>query len=159
MFTPRIRYSGRQPYGSVVSNYDFDSALGHHLLQNVFKVSAACHCRPGSASPKFFGKNTIQDLTKIEDFTITLEVPIPQVESLGKPRIQVCRLMLPLYVAPSLRCRYPACQGINYTESVSGEDHDKYLWGNSHSHLPPIWPVHMSKTLVRADTRPKQVKS
>ena len=55
-----------EPYGSIVSNFEFDSGPSDiTLLQSVSKVSAACHCPfLGTASPKFFGKETIHDLPR-----------------------------------------------------------------------------------------------
>jgi type VI secretion system protein ImpC len=69
VYTSEYDTPGGEPYSALISNFDFDSGpTDINLLQNVSKVSAACHCPfLGSVSPKFFGKQTIQDLTKIED--------------------------------------------------------------------------------------------
>ena len=69
VYTDEYDTPGGEPYGVMVSNYEFGSgALDISLLQALSKVSAACHCPfLGAVIPKFFGKETIQDLPKIED--------------------------------------------------------------------------------------------
>jgi type VI secretion system protein ImpC len=127
---------GGEPYGAVVSNYQFDSGPSDiTLLQNVSKVSAACHCPfLGSASPKFFGKETIQDLTKIEDLHNFMERSeflkwnsFRQTEDARYVGLMLPRVMLRLPYGPETQ----PVKEFNYTENVKGLDHDKYLWGNA----------------------------
>ena len=127
---------GGEPYGSLVSNFEFDSGPSDiTLLQNVSKVSAACHCPfLGSASPKFFGKETIQDLTKIEDLHNYMERSeflkwnsFRQTEDARYVGLMLPRFMLRLPYGPDTQ----PVKEFNYTENVKGTDHDKYLWGNS----------------------------
>ena len=123
---------GGEPYGAIVSNYDFDSGPADiTLLQNVSKVSAACHCPfLGSASPKFFGKQTIQDLTKIEDLHNYMEKSeflkwnsFRQTEDSRYVGLMLPRFMLRLPYGPDTQ----PVKDFNYTENVKGTDHDKYL--------------------------------
>jgi type VI secretion system protein ImpC len=127
---------GGEPYGSIVSNFEFDSGPADiTLLQNVSKVSAACHCPfLGSASPKFFGKETIQDLTKIEDLHNYMERSeflkwnsFRQTEDARYVGLILPRFMLRLPYGPDTQ----PVKEFNYMENVKGTDHDKYLWGNS----------------------------
>src|SRR5271157_1587240 len=127
---------GGEPYGSIVSNFEFDSGPSDiTLLQNVSKVSAACHCPfLGTASPKFFGKETIQDLTKIEDLHNYMERSeflkwnsFRQTEDARYVGLMLPRFMLRLPYGPDTQ----PVKEFNYTENVKGTDHDKYLWGNS----------------------------
>ncbi len=127
---------GGEPYGSLVSNFEFDSGPSDiTLLQNVSKVSAACHCPfLGLASPKFFGKETIQDLTKIEDLHNYMERSeflkwnsFRQTEDARYVGLMLPRFMLRLPYGPDTQ----PVKEFNYTENVKGTDHDKYLWGNS----------------------------
>jgi type VI secretion system protein ImpC len=127
---------GGEPYGSLVSNFEFDSGPADvTLLQNVSKVSAACHCPfLGSASPKFFGKETMHDLTKIEDLHNYMERSeflkwnsFRQTEDARYVGLILPRFMLRLPYGPDTQ----PVKEFNYTENVKGTDHDKYLWGNS----------------------------
>lgn len=127
---------GGEPYGSIISNFQFDSGPSDiTLLQNVSKVSAACHCPfLGTANPKFFGKETIQDLTKIEDLHNYMERSeflkwnsFRQTEDSRYVGLMLPRFMLRLPYGPDTQ----PVKEFNYTENVKGTDHDKYLWGNS----------------------------
>jgi type VI secretion system protein ImpC len=127
---------GGEPYGTVVSNFEFDSGPSDiTLLQNVSKVSAACHCPfLGTASPKFFGKESIQDLTKIEDLHNYMERSeflkwnsFRQTEDARYVGLMLPRVMLRLPYGPDTQ----PVKEFNYTENVKGLDHDKYLWGNA----------------------------
>jgi type VI secretion system protein ImpC len=126
---------GGEPYGAIVSNYQFDSGPSDvQLLQNVSKVSAACHCPfLASAAPKFFGKQTMEDLTKIEDLHNFMERSeflkwnsFRQTEDSRYVGLMLPRFMLRLPYGPDTQ----PVKEFNYVENVKGTDHDKYLWGN-----------------------------
>jgi len=126
---------GGEPYGAVVSNYQFDSGPSDiTLLQNVSKVSAACHCPSSIGQPEILRQGNHpgphQDRGPAQLYG-TLRVP--QMEFLPPDRrCPLCGLMLPRVM---LRLPYgPETQPVkefNYTENVKGLDHDKYLWGNA----------------------------
>ncbi len=69
VYTDEYDTPGGEPYGAIISNFDFSSSPSDiSLLQEIAKVSSSCHCPfVGAATPKFFGKESIQDLPKIED--------------------------------------------------------------------------------------------
>jgi type VI secretion system protein ImpC len=136
VYTSEYDTPGGEPFGTIISNYQFDSGPSDvTLLQNVSKVSAACHCPfLGTASPKFFGKDTIQDLTKIEDLHNYMERSeflkwnsFRQTEDSRYVGLMLPRFMLRLPYGPDTQ----PVKEFNYTENVKGVDHDKYLWGNS----------------------------
>jgi type VI secretion system protein ImpC len=120
----------------MVSNFSFNSSSPDiALLQEVSKVSAACHCPfMAAAVPQFFGKDKVDDLTKIEDLHTYME----RSEFLkwnGFRQTEDSRyvgLTLPRFL---LRLPYgidtSPVKEFNYEENVKGPDHDKYLWGNS----------------------------
>jgi hypothetical protein len=131
VYTSEYDTPGGEPYATVVSNYDFDSGPSDiTLLQNVSKVSAACHCPfLGSASPKFFGKQTMQDLTKIEDLHNYMERSeflkwnsFRQTEDSRYVGLMLPRVMLRLPYGPDTQ----PVKDFNYIENVKGDDHDKY---------------------------------
>jgi type VI secretion system protein ImpC len=127
---------GGEPYAAIVSNYEFDSGPSDiTLLQNVSKVAAACHCPfLASVGPKFFGKATMDEVTKIEDLHTYMERSeflkwnaFRQTEDARYVGLLLPRMMLRLPYGPDTQ----PVKEFNYTENVKGPDHDKYLWGNA----------------------------
>jgi type VI secretion system protein ImpC len=127
---------GGEPYGVMVSNYSFDSnAQDVGFLQNVSKVAAACHCPfIGSVTPKFFGKDKVQDLPKIEDLHTYMDrSEFMKWNAFRKTEdSRYVGLTLPQF---ALRLPYgpdtTPVKEFNYTEQVTGDEHNKYLWGNA----------------------------
>jgi len=126
---------GGEPYGAMISNFEFGCGpedIG--FLQNISKVAAACHCPfIGSATPKFFGKEDIHDLPKIEDLHTFMDRAefmrwnsFRQTEDSRYVGLTLPRFALRLPYGPDT---IPVKE-FNYTESITGKDHDKYLWGN-----------------------------
>jgi type VI secretion system protein ImpC len=136
VYTQEYDTPGGEPYATMVSNFSFNSSSPDvALLQEVSKVSAACHCPfMAAATPQFFGKDKVDDLTKIEDLHTYME----RSEFLkwnGLRQTEDSRyvgLTLPRFL---LRLPYGVdtspVKEFNYEENVKGPDHDKYLWGNS----------------------------
>jgi type VI secretion system protein ImpC len=126
---------GGEPYGVMISNYDFTSGPEDvSFLSNISKVAAACHCPfIGSATPKFFGKEKVQDLPKIEDLhTFMDRSEFLRWNAFRKTEdSRYVGLTMPRF---ALRLPYGAdtipVKEFNYTEKITGDDHDKYLWGN-----------------------------
>jgi len=127
---------GGEPYSAMISDFSFDSGPADvGLLSEISKVAASCHCPfLGSATPKFFKKETIHDLPKIEDLHNYME----KTEFLRWNAFRQTEdsryvgLTLPRF---SLRLPYGSetspVKEFNYEENVTGADHDKYLWGNA----------------------------
>jgi type VI secretion system protein ImpC len=126
---------GGEPIGAMISNYEF---LNHPqdigLLNNVSKIAASCHAPfIGSVGQEFLGLRSIDELTQIPDVAPLFDTP-----EFAKWRAfretedsRYVGLTLPQFL---LRLPYgeetQAAKTFNYTEKVSGEDHNKYLWGN-----------------------------
>ncbi|KMQ52594.1 type VI secretion system protein ImpC [Chitinispirillum alkaliphilum] len=136
VYTDEYDTPGGEPYGVMISNYEFGSGpedIG--FLQNISKVAAACHCPfVGSVTPKFFGKDDIHDLPKIEDLhTFMDRSEFMRWNAFRKTEdSRYVGLTLPRF---ALRLPYGPdtipVKEFNYTEKITGEDHNKYLWGNS----------------------------
>ena len=135
IYTSEYDTPGGEPLTAVIANYEFDSTgQDISLLQDVSKVSASAHCPfIASVGGKFFGKEDIRDLPKIDD----LENYMDRAEYIkwkGFRESEDSRyvgLTLPRFL---LRQPYGAENSVkefNYVEKVSGEDHEKYLWGNA----------------------------
>jgi type VI secretion system protein ImpC len=127
---------GGEPVTSIVSNYEFDaSAEDIALLSEVSRVSAAAHCPfIGSVGVQFFGKDTIDDLPKINDLSTYME-RAEYIRWKGFRDSEDSRyvgLTLPRFL---LRMPYgkegTPVRTFNYEEDVSGNTHENYLWCNA----------------------------
>lgn len=136
VYTEEYDTPGGEPYTSMISNFEFNSSSPDvALLQEVSKVAASCHCPfLGAATPKFFGKDSVHDLPKIEDLHNYMERSeflrwnaFRNTEDSRYVGLTLPRFMLRLPYGPDTQ----PVKEFNYTESVTGEDHDKYLWGNA----------------------------
>jgi type VI secretion system protein ImpC len=136
VYTQEYDTPGGEPYATMVSNFSFNSSSPDiALLQEVSKVSAACHCPFMAAStPQFFGKETVDDLTKIEDLHTYMERSeflkwnsFRQTEDSRYVGLTLPRFLLRLPYGTDTQ----PVKEFNYEENVKGTDHDKYLWGNS----------------------------
>ena len=127
---------GGEPYGAMISNFEFSSQPADiALLQELSKVAASCHCPfIGSAIPNFFAKDTIDELPKIEDLHNYMErSEFLKWNALRNTEdARYLGLVLPRF---SLRLPYGPetipVKEFNYVEDVKGTDHNKYLWGNA----------------------------
>src|SRR5476651_1390879 len=127
---------GGEPIGSVISNYEFDaSAQDVALLRNISKVSAAAHMPfVGSVGPKFFLKDSMEEVAAIKDignyfdraeyikWKAFRETDDARYIGLTMPRV-LGRLPYGPETMP--------VRSFNYMEEVKGPEHDKYLWTNA----------------------------
>lgn len=136
VYTEEYDTPGGEPYGAIVSNFDFGSSPAEvGLLQEISKVSASCHCPfLGGATPRFFGKESVQDLPKIEDLHTYMERSeflkwnsFRQTEDSRYVGLVLPRFLLRL---PYGEDSQPVKE-FNYEEGVTGDEHGKYLWGNA----------------------------
>jgi len=136
VYTDEYDTPGGEPYAAIISNFYFNSTPPDiALLQEISKVSASCHCPfIGSSIPQFFGKESAQDLTKIDDLHNYMErtefvrwKSFRQTEDSRYVGLVLPRFALRLPYGPET---IPV-KGFNYEEKVTGADHNKYLWGNS----------------------------
>ncbi|MGL5424628.1 MAG: type VI secretion system contractile sheath large subunit [Serratia fonticola] len=127
---------GGEPIGAVISAYEFDaSAQDVALLRSISKVSAAAHMPfIGSAGPKFFLKESMEDVAAIKDignyfdraeyikWKSFRETDDARYIGLTMPRV-LGRLPYGPDTVP--------VRSFNYIEEVKGPDHEKYLWTNA----------------------------
>ncbi len=135
VYTDEYDTPGGEPYAVMVSNYSFDSSAPDvALLQELSKVSAACHCPfVGAVTPRFFGKETVQELTKIEDLHTYMERSefvkwnaFRETEDSRYVGLALPRFLLRLPYGPDTA----PVKEFMYEESVTGDEHGKYLWGS-----------------------------
>ena len=136
VYTNAFDQPGADPYGAIISGYEFDnSPRDVALMRNVSKVSAAAHCPfIGSVGPAFFGKESMEEWKKIPDLTAYMETAeytqwnsFRETEDARYLGLTFPRFMLRL---PYGEDTVPV-DNFNYQEDVKGTDHSSYLWGNS----------------------------
>lgn len=127
---------GGEPIAALISAYEFDSGPQDvALLRNISKVSAAAHMPfIGSAGPKFFMKERMEDVAAIKDignyfdraeyikWKSFRETDDSRYIGLTMPRV-LGRLPYGPDTVP--------VRSFNYIEEVKGPDHEKYLWVNA----------------------------
>lgn len=127
---------GGKPYGAILGFYEFEhNPKELFWLRQMGKVAAVAHAPfLGAVSPKFFGCNTIQELSAIKDLPALLAQPkygawnslrdTPEAAYLGltSPRYI---LRLPYHPETNPSGEYP------FVEETNGDDDTKYLWGSS----------------------------
>ncbi|TCS41295.1 type VI secretion system protein ImpC [Reinekea marinisedimentorum] len=135
IYTQEYDTPGGEPITTVIGNFDFDrSAQDIELLTEISKVSSAAHCPFVSAvGPAFFGKETIEDIPKIQDLSSYMD----RAEYLRWKSFRESEdsryvgLVFPRFL---LRLPYGEnnpVRSFGYVEKVTGEQHDRYCWGNS----------------------------
>ncbi|WP_459175891.1 type VI secretion system contractile sheath large subunit [Ewingella americana] len=127
---------GGEPIGSVISNYEFDaSAQDIALLRNISKVSAAAHMPfVGSVGPKFFLKESMEEVAAIKDignyFDRAEYIKWKSFRDSDDSRyigLTMPRVLGRLPYGPDT----VPVRSFNYVEEVKGPDHEKYLWTNA----------------------------
>lgn len=136
VYTNAYDQPGADPYSAIVSAYEFDSSPQDvALLQSVSKVAASAHCPfIGSVGPRFFGKETMEDWRKIPDLAAYMETAdyikwnaFRDTEDARYLGLTFPRFLLRVPYGPDT----VPVKSFNYRESVTGDEHDKYLWGNA----------------------------
>jgi type VI secretion system protein ImpC len=136
VYTNAYDQPGADPYATIISGYEFEnSPQDLALMQNVSKVAASAHCPfIGGVGPRFFGKESMEEWKKIPDLTAYMETAdfvkwnsFRETEDARYLGLTFPNFMLRL---PYGEDTIPV-DSFNYDEDVMGEDHDRYLWGNS----------------------------
>ncbi|HLP40772.1 MAG TPA: type VI secretion system contractile sheath large subunit, partial [Fibrobacteria bacterium] len=136
IYTQEYDTPGGEPVGAIISNYEFTSKPQDvTLLQNVSKISAAAHCPfIASVGSQFFNKKTPQELPAIEDLNNYMEraeylkwKAFRESEDSRYVGLTLPRFLLRLPYGPDTT---PVKEFV-YKEKVTGDQHDKYLWGNA----------------------------
>lgn len=128
--------AGADPYSAMIANYEFDAGPQDiALLQEVSKVSAAALCPFISAvGTKFFRKESMEDWKKIPDLGAYMETS-DYIRWNAFRETEDARYIGLTFPRFALRVPYGPdtvpVKSFNYVENVKGEDHEKYLWGNT----------------------------
>lgn len=127
---------GGEPVASIISNYEFDaSPQDAALLRNISRVAASAHMPfIGSVGPKFFFKETMEEVAAIKDignyFDRAEYVKWKSFRDTDDARyigLTMPRVLARLPYGPDT----VPVRSFNYVEEVKGPDHEKYLWTNA----------------------------
>jgi len=135
-YTKEYDQYGGKPYGAIIGLYEFEhTPRDLFWLRQMGKCAAASHAPFVSAvSPKFFGCNSIEELSGIKDLEGMLSQPkYGAFQALrDAPEAAYIGLTLPRYIA---RLPYDPeanpCQELNFKEATKGDKDSEYLWGSS----------------------------
>lgn len=135
IYTQEYDTPGGEPISAVVANFEFDrSAPDVELLTEVSKVASAAHCPFISAiGPQFFGKDSVEEIPKIQDVSSYMD-RAEYIRWKGFRETEDSRYVGMVFPRFLLRLPYGEenpVRTFNYNEGVSGEQHDRYCWGNS----------------------------
>jgi len=128
--------AGGEPIGAVIGNYHFGrSPQDIALLQNIAKVSAACHAPfLSSVDAAFFGLDDTRKLQHKPDKKAIFE-SVEYIKWNSFRKTEDARYLGLTF--PQFLTRLPygpettPVKAFNYVEDVKGTDHHKYVWGNS----------------------------
>ena len=136
LYTEAYDQYGADPISIMVANYEFDSTPQDvDLMRNVADVAAAAHCPfIASASPKFFKRNSFEEVSQITQLEDVMSSSAFSAWNSFREseNSRYINLALPKFL---LRLPYGEntvkVKGFSYEEGVKAENHDKYLWGNA----------------------------
>ena len=136
MYKDEYDTPGGEPYGAIVGNYQFSRGPQDiALLQNLAKVSASCHAPfLSSVDATFFGLDDLRKLPHVPDKAAIFE-SVEYIKWNSFRKTEDARYLGLTF--PRFLTRLPygpettPVKSFNYQEQVRGEDHNKYLWGNS----------------------------
>jgi len=136
VYTAGYDQAGADPYGAIITDYEFENnPQDIALLRDASKVAAGAHCPfISSVGHRFFGKDSMEDWKKIPDLRAHMETSdyVKWNSFRETEDSRYCGLVFPRYMS---RLPYGPdtvkAKTFNYVEDVKGYDHDKYLWGNA----------------------------
>lgn len=135
IYTDEFGQAGGEPFGAMISNYEFGPGPRDiALMQKVSAVGAMAHCPfVAAAGAEMFGVEDFQELPKLKDLESVFEGPqYTKWNSFrDSPDSRYFALTMPRFL---LRHPYDPdanpVKAFNYEEKVV-DNHSKYLWGNA----------------------------
>jgi type VI secretion system protein ImpC len=127
---------GGSPFGVMIGAYEFANTPQDILwLKTMGKIASAAHAPfIASASPKFFGCDTMTEVNQLRDITGLFATPRYSAWNALRDSEEAAYvgLTMPRYMARSpYHPMYNPADGINFTEKVRGDVESEYVWGNS----------------------------
>lgn len=126
---------GGEPISAMISNYSFDSgAADVAMLSGIAKIAAAAHCPfIGSVEARFFNKDNLDAVTKIDDLSNYLDRAeyIRWNTFRETEDARYIGLTLPRFLLRLPYGQHNQIKTFQFEEQVWGETAEKYLWGNA----------------------------
>lgn len=127
---------GGAPYGAMVGLYEFANTPQDLLwLKSMGKIGAGAHAPfIGSVSPKFFGCDTMREVSLLRDLHGMLDTPKYSAWNALRDTEEAAYigLTMPRYVVrPPYNDETNPAYGINFIEKIRGDEDREYLWGSS----------------------------
>lgn len=128
---------GGDPFGCLIGDFEFDKGPQDiELLEQITQVAAAAHAPFISATaPGMFGMDSFTQMPDPRDIAKIFDKANPQntkwLSFRDAEDSRFCCLTMPHVLMRLPYGRDNPVDDFNFVEDVDGEDHDKYLWGNS----------------------------
>ncbi len=127
---------GGSPFGVMIGAYEFANTPQDILwLKTMGKIASAAHAPfIASASPKFFGCESMSEVNQLRDITGLFATPRYSAWNALRDSEEAAYvgLTMPRYMARSpYHPMYNPADGINFIEKVRGDVETEYVWGNS----------------------------
>ena len=128
---------GGKPFGSIVGLYEFEhTPRDEFWLRTMGKVAAASHAPfLGTVSPKFFGCDSIEELSAIKDLEGLMNHPkygswnaLRESEEAAYIGLSLPKCIARLPYDPE---KNPCGGDLPFKEEVDGNNNEDYLWGSS----------------------------
>lgn len=129
--------AGGEPCGAIIGNYSFNkSQADMDLLNKVSSVAAASHCPfIGAISHQFLGLDSSTSLHKIKKVSDLLgqDEYVKWRAFRDSEDSRYVGLTFPRFLlrAPYDPTENPGSKEFDFVENVTGQDHERYLWGNA----------------------------
>ncbi|MFM8454315.1 MAG: type VI secretion system contractile sheath large subunit [Gammaproteobacteria bacterium] len=124
---------GGKPYSVILSDYEFSNKnYDINLLKDLARVASSAHCPfLANVGPQFFGKNNMDEVSRIQDLKEYFERPeyIRWNKFRETEDARFIGLVMPKFL---LRLPYGEnnpIRGFDYQEQFSTEQEGNYLWG------------------------------
>ena len=135
IYTQEYDTPGGEPITAMVSNFEFRrEAPDIGLLNEISRVAAAAHCPfLGSVGTRFFDKEKIEEVPKIQDVSSYMERAeyIRWKSFRDSEDSRYVGLVMPRFLLRHPYGDENPVRGFQYTEDVKREGHENYLWGNA----------------------------
>ncbi|HET9888426.1 MAG TPA: type VI secretion system contractile sheath large subunit [bacterium] len=128
---------GGDPFGCLIGDFEFDKGPQDiELLEQITQVAAAAHAPFISATaPGMFGMESFTQMPDPRDIAKIFDKANPQntkwLSFRDSEDSRFCCLTMPHVLMRLPYGKDNPVDDFNFVEDVDGEDHDKYLWGNS----------------------------
>lgn len=137
VYTQEYDQPGASPISCIIGNFDFENTSRDlALLERLSKVSAGAHAPfIAAVGSSFFGRKNVQEMAEVNELADVFKGKeyikwraFRDSEESRYVGLTFPRILLREPYNPEGLCK---AKSFTYLESVSGEQHERYLWGNA----------------------------